>query len=158
MKQILKIQVVNSDVMKKIIILLIVLLISSTAYADKKSNTINLTIKITNIIPKSGNIIVKVCADEEEFKGEKGVSHGFFFPADSKVITKTIRLPKGNYGIKVSQDENKNKVLDRGPSGHPIERFGYSNNFFGRFAEEPPFEKIVTDLTMDKKVITINLR
>lgn len=145
--------------MKKILLfLLFVLLFMNNAYADKKSDTINVNITITNIISNVGNIIVTVCADEEEYKGEKGVSHAFFFPADNNVITKTIKIPKGMYGIKVSQDENKNKILDKALNGHPIERFGFSNNYFGKFAEEPPFEKIITDLTMDEKSIRINLR
>ncbi len=50
-------------------------------------------------------------------KGVKGVA-----------VWEVNGLPKGKFAVVAFEDRNENGILDRGPSGAPIERFGVSNN------------------------------
>ncbi len=57
-----------------------------------------------------------------------------------------------------SYDENENKILDLNAANHPIEKFGFSNNFFGSYSELPPYDKVLINIDKAENFVRINLR
>lgn len=131
-----------------------IVLFASRVFAEQG----HLTVTVDNIESSKGSIMIGVCAGEEEFAGKKPYSYGFFFDAKIGSITETVSIPAGKYALIVYHDENRNKILDRAPSGKPLEKYGFSNNFFGLFGKNPPFEKTLITVTQSGSTVKINLR
>ena len=62
------------------------------------------------------------------------------------------------YAVKVFHDENENKMLDLNQANHPVEKFGFSNNFFGSYSAMPPFDKVLINIDKDENFVKVNLR
>ena len=119
---------------------------------------VKIILDVNNIPSSKGNIIVYFCQSEEEFISERQSQYSFFFPAKKNKVTAEITLPKGIYGIHIFHDENDNKIIDKNSQNHPIEKFGYSNNFFGSYGRLPDFKNTLIKIDSDKQVIKLNLR
>lgn len=148
--------------MKKLLFFLILTLSTFSVYAENEAETEKkysmLSIDIYNIEEVAGNIIITVYNDKDEFMENKSATYAFFYPVTDKNMLQKIKLPYGKYSILVFHDINENKILDKNKSNHPIEKFGYSNNYLGRFGSKPPYEKTVINLDSDEMEIKINLK
>ena len=89
------------------------------------------------------------------------------FNENEKVITKDMSEKKDNkcefsfkinnpdkYAVRYYYDENINGVMDTNLVGKPTKGYGFYNNVTGMFGP-PPFEKLLFEITGDKKIILV---
>lgn len=117
--------------------LLLMMLASNSIYAQ------TLTVKVHNIKPVSGNLMVGV------FNSEAGFPDVYFRGAkvqitDTVMVVTFTDLPKGKYAVSVYQDMNKNGQLDKNIFGVPKEKYGFSNK-----ANKPDYRESVFDFNND---------
>lgn len=140
----------------KYIIILALLFQNISAFASDDNAV--MVLEVNNIETSNGNIMIHLCRNKQEFLENVPVYYSFFFIAKKKSVTAKITIPKGMYAIKVFHDENENKMLDLNTAGHPVEKFGFSNNFFGSYSELPPYENVLINIDKDENFVKINLR
>ncbi|MDX1907377.1 MAG: DUF2141 domain-containing protein [Bacteroidia bacterium] len=103
------------------------------------TGTVELTIR--NIRNNQGKILIGVYVDTESFHNKiafKKVHIGKETLRDG-VLTTTISLEPGIYGISLMDDENYNRLMDFNLIGIPTEGFGFSN-YYHRGFTQPPIE------------------
>lgn len=144
--------------MKYIKLIIITVLLFQSMYAFAEDERVVMVLEVNNIESSTGNIMIHLCRNQQEFIGQVPVPYAFFFPAKKNTVTAKITIPKGMYAVKIFHDENENKVLDLNAANHPVEKFGFSNNFFGSYSELPPYEKVLISLDNAENFIRINLR
>lgn len=144
--------------MKYIKLIIITVLLFQSMYAFAEDERVVMVLEVNNIESSTGNIMIHLCRNQQEFIGQVPVPYAFFFPAKKNTVTAKITIPKGMYAVKIFHDENENKVLDLNAANHPVEKFGFSNNFFGSYSELPPYEKVLISLDKPENFIRINLR
>ncbi len=144
--------------MKYIKLIIITVLLFQSMYAFAEDERVVMVLEVNNIESSTGNIMIHLCRNQQEFIGQVPVPYAFFFPAKKNTVTAKITIPKGMYAVKIFHDENENKVLDLNAANHPVEKFGFSNNFFGSYSELPPYEKVLISLDKAENFIRINLR
>lgn len=144
--------------MKYIKLIIITVLLFQSMYAFAEDERVVMVLEVNNIESSTGNIMIHLCRNQHEFIGQVPVPYAFFFPAKKNTVTAKITIPKGMYAVKIFHDENENKVLDLNAANHPVEKFGFSNNFFGSYSELPPYEKVLISLDKAENFIRINLR
>ena len=144
--------------MKYIKLITITVLLFQSMYAFAPHERLVMVPEVNNIESSTGNIMIHLCRNQQEFIGQVPVPYAFFFPAKKNTVTAKITIPKGMYAVKIFHDENENKVLDLNAANHPVEKFGFSNNFFGSYSELPPYEKVLISLDKPQNFIRINLR
>ncbi|MBA5763748.1 OpgC domain-containing protein [Vibrio sp. 404] len=86
-----------------------------------------LSVKIENI-QGDGAVVILVYAEEDNLMGMPSIHAQGYSPqtANSGVVIEGI--PVGKYAIFAFQDDDNDNQLTMGPSGMPVEGFGYSNN------------------------------
>lgn len=144
--------------MKYIKLIIITVLLFQSMYAFAEDERVVMVLEVNNIESSTGNIMIHLCRNQQEFIGQVPVPYAFFFPAKKNTVTAKITIPKGVYAVKIFHDENENKVLDLNAANHPVEKFGFSNNFFGSYSELPPYEKVLISIDKPENFIRINLR
>lgn len=144
--------------MKYIRLIIIIILLFQSIYAFAEDERVVMVLEVNNIISSTGNIMIHLCRNQQEFSGSVPVPYSFFFPAKKNTVTAKITIPKGYYAVKVFHDENENKILDLNAANHPVEKFGFSNNFFGSYSELPPYEKVLISIDRNENFVRINLR
>lgn len=144
--------------MKYIKLIIITVLLFQSMYAFAEDERVVMVLEVNNIESSTGNIMIHLCRNQQEFIGQVPVPYAFFFPAKKNTVTAKITIPKGMYAVKIFHDENENKVLDLNAANHPVEKFGFSNNFFGSYSELPPYEKVLISLDKPENFVRINLR
>ncbi len=144
--------------MKYIKLIIITLLLFQSIYAFAEDERVVMVLEVNNIETSTGNIMIHLCRNQQEFLGSVPVPYAFFFPAKKNTVTAKITIPKGIYAVKIFHDENENKVLDLNAANHPVEKFGFSNNFFGSYSELPPYEKVLISIEKAENFVRINLR
>lgn len=122
------------------------------------AENVTITMEVNNIPSSKGNIIMYFSQNEDEFKSERQTQYSFFFPAKKDRVTAKIIIPKGIYGIHIYHDENDNKMIDKNSSNHPVEKFGFSNNYFGSYSKLPDFNNTLINIEKNDQFIKINLR
>lgn len=144
--------------MKYIKLIIITVLLFQSMYAFAEDERVVMVLEVNNIESSTGNIMIHLCRNQQEFIGQVPVPYAFFFPSKKNTVTAKITIPKGMYAVKIFHDENENKVLDLNAANHPVEKFGFSNNFFGSYSELPPYEKVLISIEKAENFIRINLR
>lgn len=144
--------------MKYIKLIIITALFLQSMYAFAEDERVVMVLEVNNIESSTGNIMIHLCRNQQEFAGQVPVPYAFFFPAKKNTVTAKITIPKGAYAVKVFHDENENKILDLNAANHPIEKFGFSNNFFGSYSALPPYEKVLINIEKAENFVRINLR
>ncbi|MDX1628565.1 MAG: DUF2141 domain-containing protein [Fulvivirga sp.] len=142
--------------MKKTLILIIGLVVAgiSATCAQSNEGTITLKVRVEGIIKGKGNLEISVF-DSENTWLESPIKKRVIDLAEVEHNEFEITgIAKGNYGISVVQDENKNGEIDMGFMG-PEEGYGFSNNPNSMFGPAP-FKKAVMAIQEDKS-ITIRL-
>ena len=146
--------------MKEIIyILFIITTISSNKVFSQEENSIyyitdlrgdiSLEMEINNLQSNNGPLYIRIL-DENENPVIVGTS---------PVINYTARISfdsisPGKYAIQFFHDENENQKMDFSLIGIPKEKFGSSNNV-KPILGPPKFEKMLFNLTENKKVIMV---
>jgi uncharacterized protein (DUF2141 family) len=110
-----------------------------------------LTVRVHNIKPVSGNLMVGV------FNSETGFPDIYFRGtrveiADTVMTVTFTGLSKGKYAVSVYQDINKNGRLDKNIFGIPKEKYGFSNK-----ANKPDYKESLFDFN-DDLTIRITLK
>jgi uncharacterized protein (DUF2141 family) len=129
--------------------MLLVMMLSFASINTLSAQT--LTVKVHNINPISGNLMVGVFNREAGFpdvyfKGKKvQITHNVM------VVTFTD-LPKGKYAVSVYQDINKNEQLDKNIFGVPKEKYGFSNK-----TNKPDYKESLFDFNKDL-ILNITLK
>lgn len=144
--------------MKYIKLIIFSLLFFQSIYAFAEDERAVMVLEVNNIETSKGNIMIHLCRNQQEFLGTVPVPYAFFFPAKKNSVTAKITIPKGIYAVKVFHDENENKILDLNAANHPIEKFGFSNNFFGSYSSLPPYEKVLINIDKEENFVRVNLR
>ena len=119
-------------------------------YFTELRGNINLYMEITNL--KSNKGIINVLISDES-KNEIA-SATFIKVEDLKANASFDSIYPGTYAIQFYHDENQNGKLDLNLIGIPKESYGSSNNVKPIFGP-PKFEKMLFNLTENKKVIMI---
>lgn len=114
---------------KAILIVSVILFNIEGIYSSEKENSIS--IKISGIRSKEGNLLIGIYKDNKSFEKEKSfrnvkVTKQSF--ANGSVIAK-IELEDGEYGLALLDDENGNGKMDYNFIGIPKEGFGFSNYY-----------------------------
>lgn len=132
--------------MKRTLILIIGFVVAGISVACAQE-TVNVKVKVDGIIKGKGNLEISLF-DSEDTWLEKPVKKLIVdlsdVDGDEFEIT---NIAKGNYGISVIQDENKNGEIDMGFMG-PEEGYGFSNNPNSMFGPAP-FKKAVMAINSD---------
>jgi uncharacterized protein (DUF2141 family) len=123
---------------------------------DNQGRTSALIINISGFDNSQGVAKVALINSKENYEAEKPYQ-GFNFKIIDNRVVKTLRLPHGEYAIKVYHDENSNDELDTRMFGIPKERYGFSNDAKGSFGP-PEYEAAAFVLDSEKKQITINIQ
>lgn len=140
--------------MKSIFFMIFACLLLSASEAEQQA----LTITVTNIQSKSGNIRIGIYKTNNDFPNEKDTYLNKIYKI-SKTGSMTIKikdLPYGKYAIGVYQDKNKNKKLDKSFVGIPKEPFAFSNNIKPRFGP-PSFADCSIQYSTKKHKLSVKL-
>lgn len=112
--------------MKYTFILVFFILLSFSISAQ----TADLILKVTNIHPLTGKIMVAVFNSKETYFDVDKMYVGYEIAADSSVVGYVIQdLPDGIYAITIYHDEDNNGEMNRSWLGMPKEGYAFSNNF-----------------------------
>lgn len=99
-------------------------------YLPLFAQTASLTLKVTNIQPLTGNVMVAVFNSKETYFDIDKMFAGCEIPADSAVVSYTFQgLPVGTYAITIYHDEDGNGEMNRSWIGMPNEGYAFSNNY-----------------------------
>ena len=146
--------------MKEIIyILFIITTISSNKVFSQEENSIyyitdlrgdiSLEMEINNLQSNNGPLYIRIL-DENENPLIVGTSPVINYSARISFDS----ISPGKYAIQFFHDENENQKMDFNLIGIPKEKFGSSNNV-KPILGPPKFEKMLFNLTENKKVIMI---
>lgn len=115
-------------------------------------NKFDITINIKNIKNSNGFINIAMFNNPDNFPSN--YRHAIFSTTE-KIYNKqnysfTIKdIDPGKYSIALYMDNNKNKILDTGIFGIPLEQYGFSNNPKIQF-KAPSFEE--TSFTLNENI------
>ena len=146
--------------MKEIIyILFIITTISSNKVFSQEENSIyyitdlrgdiSLEMEINNLQSNNGPLYIRIL-DENENPVIVGTSPVINYSARISFDS----ISPGKYAIQFFHDENENQKMDFNLIGIPKEKFGSSNNVKPVLGP-PKFEKMLFNLTKNKKIIMI---
>ena len=146
--------------MKEIIyILFIITTISSNKVFSQEENSIyyitdlrgdiSLEMEINNLQSNNGPLYIRIL-DENENPLIVGTSPVINYSARISFDS----ISPGKYAIQFFHDENENQKMDFSLIGIPKEKFGSSNNV-KPILGPPKFEKMLFNLTENKKVIMV---
>ena len=142
-----------------ILILFIITTISSNKVFSQEENSIyyitdlrgdiSLEMEINNLQSNNGPLYIRIL-DENENPVIVGTSPVINYSARISFDS----ISPGKYAIQFFHDENENQKMDFSLIGIPKERFGSSNNV-KPILGPPKFEKMLFNLTENKKVIMV---
>ncbi len=142
--------------MKRLIFILLATLFSLLVVAQ--TGTIKLT--FTGIETAGGYVEIGVFNSKNSFPKKGKEYKGERVKLTRKdTLNYTIEdVPEGTYGIAAWHDKNGNRKMDKNLLGIPKEKYGFSNNRYGKLGP-PDFDKIAFIVTPGKVVnLTINLK
>ncbi len=138
--------------MRYFLLIIGLLLLSICSY----SQTVNLTLKVTNIEEVKGNISIAIFNNSEGFPSGDNYFIGKKIPVKSKEFAYIFKdIPKGKYAIAIYHDMNKNGEHDKNWFGIPKEPYGFSYKEKGKTGSAK-FDEATFELKEDI-VISINL-
>ena len=118
-----------------------------------------LTIEITNIRNKCGNIALAIFIDNTSFDKEKPYFEAIYTKA--KLTTDTmiveLNLKPGVYGISVLDDENNDGEMKYNWFGIPKEGFGFSN-YYHIGIIKPTFKNFDFKLDRENKSVHVKIK
>lgn len=117
----------------------------------------DLTVNISNITVKQGNVKVALYNEAKDFPEGAGRMQGQeLSPSKEKLSVMFKELPPGRYALSVMQDYNSNGMLDRNFFGIPTEPYGFSQREKGETGK-PSFEQASFAIDKESKTLAIEL-
>ena len=141
--------------MKLGIITFLVLICGSFLYGQ-----MSLTIEIDEFRnPKEGNILIAIFTDQLNFKNDISLKN-WTVPKEKLikgVFKETVKLPLGEYGIAILDDEDINGKMSYNFFGIPKEGYGFSDFNHSGF-KKPMFSDFKFSVSDSTHIIRIKLR
>ena len=141
--------------MKLGIITFLVLIYGSFLYGQ-----MSLTIEIDEFRnPKEGNILIAIFTDQLNFKNDISLKN-WTVPKEkliNGVFKETVKLPLGEYGIAILDDEDINGKMSYNFFGIPKEGYGFSDFNHSGF-KKPMFSDFKFSVSDSTDIIRIKLR
>ena len=141
--------------MKLGIITFLVLICESFLYGQ-----MSLTIEIDEFRnPKEGNILIAIFTDQLNFKNDISLKN-WTVPKEKLikgVFKETVKLPLGEYGIAILDDEDINGKMSYNFFGIPKEGYGFSDFNHSGF-KKPMFSDFKFSVSDSTHIIRIKLR
>ena len=141
--------------MKLGIITFLVLIYGSFLYGQ-----MSLTIEIDEFRnPKEGNILIAIFTDQLNFKNDISLKN-WIVPKEKLikgVFKETVKLPLGEYGIAILDDEDINGKMSYSFFGIPKEGYGFSDFNHSGF-KKPMFSDFKFSVSDSTQIIRIKLR
>jgi uncharacterized protein (DUF2141 family) len=141
--------------MKLGIIAFLVLIYGSFLYGQ-----MSLTIEIDEFRnPKEGNILIAIFTDQLNFKNDISLKN-WTVPKEKLikgVFKETVKLPLGEYGIAILDDEDINGKMSYNFFGIPKEGYGFSDFNHSGF-KKPMFSDFKFSVSDSTDIIRIKLR
>ena len=141
--------------MKLGIITFLVLIYGSFLYGQ-----MSLTIEIDEFRnPKEGNILIAIFTDQLNFKNDISLKN-WTVPKEKLikgVFKETVKLPLGEYGIAILDDEDINGKMSYNFFGIPKEGYGFSDFNHSGF-KKPKFSDFKFSVSDSTDIIRIKLR
>ncbi|WP_293575085.1 DUF2141 domain-containing protein [Phaeobacter sp.] len=125
-----------------------------------EASALELTIELTGLESRDGNILYAVYTDETSFLSgaDNAFASGFLLLSDTNGVPEiTLSLEEGQYAVSVIHDENGNGELDIGAFGIPTEGYGFSQNPKTNLAP-PIFSETRLELKRTDKTIEIRIK
>jgi uncharacterized protein (DUF2141 family) len=144
----------NMRALIKLLVVAVLVLVSSSFKAIPPPATYTISIEITNIRNKKGEIQLELYRTQKAFKAEN--PYKTFRISKNDVTGKTLNfkitgLEPNHYGLALLDDENGNKKMDYGLV-YPKEGFGFSDYYHTAWSK-PTFYKFKLYLDTDKSVM-----
>ena len=141
--------------MKLGIITFLVLIYGSFFYGQ-----MSLTIEIDEFRnPKEGNILIAIFTDQLNFKNDISLKN-WTVPKEKLikgVFKETVKLPLGEYGVAILDDEDINGKMSYNFFGIPKEGYGFSDFYHSGF-KKPIFSDFKFSVSDSTHIINIKLR
>ena len=141
--------------MKLGIITFLVLIYGSFLYGQ-----MSLTIEIDEFRnPKEGNILIAIFTDQLNFKNDISLKN-WTVPKEKLIkgiFKETVKLPLGEYGIAILDDEDINGKMSYNFFGIPKEGYGFSDFNHSGF-KKPMFSDFKFSVSDSTQIIRIKLR
>lgn len=141
--------------MKLGIITFLVLIYGTSLYGQ-----MSLTIEIDEFRnPKEGNILIAIFTDQLNFKNDISLKN-WTVPKEKLikgVFKETVKLPLGEYGIAILDDEDINGKMSYNFFGIPKEGYGFSDFNHSGF-KKPMFSDFKFSVSDSTHIINIKLR
>jgi len=134
----------------------LLLLSNQPVFHDSPNGLI--TLNITNVRSKEGQIRLNVFKDEASFNSEKPfkIMHIPKNELSDGKLNASVQLPNGTFGIAVLDDENSNEKMDY-TLMMPKEGFGFSN-FYLTGLSRPKFDKFKFAVNDNSFAVVIKMR
>lgn len=144
----------KSSIITKLLLALSLIVITAFAGTVYAEETYDLHIKLTNVLPGQGKIVVSIYNTKDTWlKAGKEYKIVKKSVDNTSNLTVTVTgLKTGKYGLIVYQDENSNNDFDRNFLNIPKERYALSNNKKPMF--KPSFDDCLFNIN---KEMTLNL-
>ena len=110
---------------------LIIIILSIIPILAFNQETIEIKIKVEGIRNSQGQIVLSAFKTEKEFDDETPVYHFTIDKSSIKdgVLNTSVRLPIGNWGLTLLDDENSDAKMEYNFFGITEEGFGFSNYY-----------------------------
>ena len=119
----------------------------------------NVELNIVNVKNKKGHIQIMVFKDSESYKADNPIQILRFTKTAVKdaCMKIFIRIPKGEYGLILLDDENDSGEMEYNILGLPKEGFGFAG-YYHRGIRRPDFEKFKFTVAEEKIQKEIRVR
>lgn len=108
--------------MKKKIVLFCLIMFCTFVFAKEYK----VSVKIKNVIPDGGKVIIGIYNSKEEFESQKSPKDIIIEPADS-ILEWSYMMEEGEHLISAYQDVNGNGHMDYNVVRMPKEPYGFTN-------------------------------
>lgn len=107
------------------------------------------SLKITNVIPNGGNVIIGIHDSKEQFDDQKS-AQDIIIESSASILEWSYSIDEGEYVISVYQDINGNGQIDYNPMRIPKEPYGFTNYSSKTI---PSYKKLKYILDSDKEFV-----
>ena len=120
--------------LKKFLFVIFIVIIVAGALGQEQSGQGNLTVIITGFDNDDGVVKIALNNTQEDYEAKDQAYRGAaLIIEENKAVGTFVKIPFGEYAIKIYHDEDNDNELDTNFLGMPTEEYGFSNNARGSF-------------------------